>query len=178
MQCGIGACNIESNSCDCAPGYTGRHCHDCAEGFELAFATFEYYSQSLGCLPLLTPCHEPCSSHRLDLCDCCPSGVFNDAGGCCPLADGALVPPIVDKDGQCCEAGYLDGCGICAPDELYFEGGQFWSSCPQDCESNSDCGYGARPRYLAVGREMRYDGQFEPRHLRQLDLVRPQTCHF
>ena len=113
MQCGIGACNIESNSCDCAPGYTGRHCHDCAEGFELAFATFEYYSQSLGCLPLLTPCHEPCSSHRLDLCDCCPSGVFNDAGGCCPLADGALVPPIVDKDGQCCEAGYLDGCGIC-----------------------------------------------------------------
>lgn len=70
------------------------------------------------------------------------------------------------------------GDGICAPDELYFEGGQFWSSCPQDCESNSDCGYGARPRYLAVGREMRYDGQFEPRHLRQLDLVRPQTCHF
>ena len=44
-------------------------------------------------------------------CSCCPSGVLSATGACCEMINGTV--PLLDKDGECCNAGRLDALGTC-----------------------------------------------------------------
>ena len=78
---GHGSCANEQ--CECAPGWTGKHC--------------------------ALPEGATCSSEVVDARGkCCASGVLSKRGECCPEGGAAETT----RDGECCAQG-VDACGVC-----------------------------------------------------------------
>jgi hypothetical protein len=83
---GHGHCEPQSARCICDAGWFGANC-------------------DRGCPP----------GWSAEACTCCPSGVFNATGACCPATEPG-VRPVLDSEGRCCAKGRLDPCGSCDGD--------------------------------------------------------------